>query len=185
MSKQKHDISEWVESYTSDMFSYAFHKLSDEELAREIVQDTFVTVAEKIQDFRGESTPKTWLFSILKYKIIEVYREKTKTPLPADNTMLSNFFDEYDSWLQNQKPMPRGNDDLHLLDDAEFQNVLKRCLEALPEKWSSSVKLKYLMNKKGAEICQELDISPTNFWQIMHRAKLNLRDCLEKNWFQN
>ncbi|MGM0565425.1 MAG: sigma-70 family RNA polymerase sigma factor [Bacteroidota bacterium] len=185
MSKQKQDISKWVESYTSAMFSYAFHRLYDEDLARDIVQDTFVTAAEKIKDFRGESTPKTWLFSILKYKIIEVYRKKAKTPLPADTSTLADFFDDSNSWSQNQRPMPWSNEDLHLLDDNDFKNVLKECLDALPAKWSSTVKLKYLMDKKGEEICQELDISPTNFWQIMHRAKLNLRDCLEKNWFQN
>lgn len=58
-------------------------------------------------------------------------------------------------------------------------------MDNLPEQWNACVKLKYLMQKKGEEICQELDITPTNFWQIMHRAKLNLRDCVETNWFNN
>jgi DNA-directed RNA polymerase specialized sigma24 family protein len=41
------------------------------------------------------------------------------------------------------------------------------------------------MNKNGDEICQELDITPTNFWQIVHRAKLQLRNCVKENWFEN
>jgi len=185
MSKPKHDISAWVERYMPELYGWARYKLSDEELAKDIVQDTFVTAAEKIQDFRGESTPKTWLFSILKYKIIEVYRKKAKTPLSADTKTLADFFDDHNSWLENQKPEPWSNAEPELLDDADFQAVLQKCLEALPEKWNASIKLKYLMSKKGEEICQELDITPTNFWQIMHRAKLNLRECIERNWFRN
>ena len=67
----------------------------------------------------------------------------------------------------------------------EFKEVLKRCLDSLPEKWNTCVKLKYLTQKSGEEICQELKITPSNFWQIVHRAKLQLRDCIENNWFKN
>ena len=70
-----------------------------------------------------------------------------------------------------------------MLDDDEFQIVLNKCLDALPEQWGICVKLKYLTDKRGEEICQELDITPSNFWQIVHRAKLRLRDCIEKNWY--
>jgi RNA polymerase sigma-70 factor (ECF subfamily) len=38
--------------------------------------------------------------------------------------------------------------------------------------------------KKGELICQELGITDTNFWQILHRAKLQLRKCIELNWFK-
>ena len=58
-------------------------------------------------------------------------------------------------------------------------------MDALPEKWSTSVKLKYLSGKKGELICKELGITPTNFWQTIHRAKLKLRDCIENNWLLN
>ncbi|PIY34118.1 MAG: RNA polymerase subunit sigma, partial [Bacteroidetes bacterium CG_4_10_14_3_um_filter_42_6] len=60
-----------------------------------------------------------------------------------------------------------------------------KCLDALPDRWSLSIKLKYLMEKESEEICQELGVSPTNFWQIMHRAKLQLRDCVENKWFKD
>jgi DNA-directed RNA polymerase specialized sigma24 family protein len=61
---------------------------------------------------------------------------------------------------------------------------LQLCMENLPALWFSAVQLKYLEGKKGELICQELQIAPTNFWQILHRAKLQLRKCLENNWFK-
>lgn len=70
------DLNELVEQYTDDLYSWAFHKVSDTEIAKDLVQDTFLTAAEKIGTFKGNSSPKTWLFAILKNKIIDHYRKK-------------------------------------------------------------------------------------------------------------
>ncbi len=177
------NLSELVETYTNELYSWAFYKVSDSELAKDLVQDTFLAAAEKIEAFKGESSIKTWLFSILNYKIIDVYRNKIKQPVAINGQVFSKFFDEDGSWQKLKRPKDWHQEEQNLLDDSEFQKVLKDCLDALPEKWSMCVKLKYLSGKKGEEICQELDIAPTNFWQIAHRAKVQLRDCVENNWY--
>jgi DNA-directed RNA polymerase specialized sigma24 family protein len=74
--------------------------------------------------------------------------------------------------------------DGHLLDNTEFIDVLTFCLNKLPDNWSSAIHLKYLEEKDGHKICQELGISSSNYWQILHRAKLQSRVCLEKNWIK-
>ncbi|NOQ23821.1 MAG: sigma-70 family RNA polymerase sigma factor [Bacteroidales bacterium] len=180
----KTDLVQWVDLYTNELYTWALHKVSDSELAKDLVQDTFLAASEKLSSFKGNSSPKTWLFSILNHKIIDYYRKKVKQATSLDHSD-SMFFDKNQGWLPEKQPKNWHEDDSNLLDDNEFQTVLKKCLEALPEKWNSCVKLKYLMNKNGDEICQELNITPSNFWQIVHRAKLQLRDCVETNWFQN
>ena len=184
MNTKTINLAEMVEMYTSELYSWAVHKVSDSELAKDLVQDTFLAAVEKIDTFRGDSSPKTWLISILNYKIIDVYRKKVNQPVSMDNQVFSKFFDKEGSWQEEKRPKDWHEDDLHLLDDTEFQKVLKKCLDALPETWNMCVKLKYLSEKSGEEICQELGIAPTNFWQIVHRAKLQLRDCVENNWFK-
>jgi RNA polymerase sigma factor (sigma-70 family) len=74
MKADKSIISLWVEKYTSDLYSRAFHNVSDSELARDLVQDTLLAATEKIESFKGESSPLTWLFTILNHKIIDHYR---------------------------------------------------------------------------------------------------------------
>ncbi len=179
------NLSKLVENYTNELYSWAFYKVSDPELAKDLVQDTFLAAAEKMEGFKGDSSLKTWLFSILNYKIIDVYRKRIKQPIAMDDLAFSKFFDDDGSWLKTKYPKDWHEEEQHLLDDTEFQKVLKKCLDALPEKWSMCVKLKYLSGKNGEEICQELNIAPTNFWQIAHRAKVRLRDCVENNWFKN
>ena len=175
-------LSQWVEQFAEPMFSWANHKVSDAQLAQDLVQDTFLAASEKFSTFEGKSSPKTWLFSILNFKIIDYYRAKVRQPVSMASLSTSTFFNNDGDWLLNKRPTSWNEDEGHLLDNEEFNLILKSCIDALPEKWAAGIKLKYLINKKGDEICQELGITPTNFWQIMHRAKLQLRDCVEKNW---
>jgi len=173
----------WVEDYTTDLYKWALHKVSSKELAQDLVQETFLSAAEKTATFKGKSSPKTWLFSILNHKIIDYYRRKVYQTVSFEDQTFSNFFNHNGSWQEQRKPSDwHIEDESNLLDNPEFQQVLKNCLDALPQKWSTSIKLKYLMEKNGEEICQELGLTPSNFWQIVHRAKVQLRDCVEKNW---
>ncbi|MDA3954290.1 MAG: sigma-70 family RNA polymerase sigma factor [Bacteroidales bacterium] len=183
--KIKPNLTEWVKSYTNDLYNWAFHKVSDIEFAKDLVQETFLAAAEKISSFKGDSSPKTWLFSILNHKIIDHYRKKVNQPSGTNPEKFSKFFNNNDGWKPEKQPKDWHEDDTNLLDDKEFQAVLKQCLDALPPQWNTCVKLKYLMSKNGEEICQELDITSSNYWQIVHRAKVQLRDCVETNWFQN
>lgn len=186
MQKKSSALSGWVEQYTDELISWAFYKVSNEELARDFVQDTFLAAAEKIDSFKGNSSPKTWLFSILNNKIIDHYRKKVNKTVPHENDSLARFFEPEGDWQESRKPKSwhTENED-HLLDNDEFQAVLQKCLEALPDKWNLCVKMKYLSEKRGEEICQELEISTSNYWQIIHRAKLQLRECVDQEWFNN
>ena len=181
---KKEELKHWIGQYTGELYNWAYHKVSDAELAKDLVQDTFVAALEKLDDFKGDSAPKTWLFAILNFKIIDVYRKKSKMPVAAEASNFADFFDGDGDWHKNRRPK-HWDEDSHLLDDDDFREVLKKCLELLPEKWKACVKMKYMLNKKGDEICQELEITDTNFWQIMHRSKLNLRECIDTNWFKN
>ena len=180
---QKIDLSEWVEKYTDELFSRAYHKVSDAELAKDLVQETFLAATKNLKTFKGNSSPKTWLFAILNNKITDYYRKKVSQTFRIDHQLFSNLFDEQGSWKKEKRPKDWHEDEKNLLDDSEFQQILKECMDQLPERWNNAVKLKYLLSKKGEEICQELGISHTNYWQIIHRAKLQLRECIENNWF--
>lgn len=175
-------LTQWVNDYTDEMYSWAYHKVSDAETAKDIVQDSFFAAAKTIDSFQGKSTPKTWLFSILNHKIIDHYRKKTKQVIRVDDGIINELFDSDGGWKSSKKQNDWEEDEINLLDDFNFIKILNLCLEALPEKWNICIQSKYLSNKKGNEICQDLNINPTNFWQIIHRAKLQLRNCIENNW---
>ncbi len=175
---------EWINNYTDELLSRAVYKLSDVENAKDIVQDTFLAAAKNIHSFKQKSNPKTWLFSILNNKISDFYRKKYREDKKI-NTDISSFFTETGDWKPDKQPQNWEQSGKNLLDNMAFIEILDYCLEHLPNKYNSVIKMKYYSEKTPEEICQELEISSTNMWQIMHRAKLKLRDCIENGWFKN
>lgn len=185
-------IEKWVNIYTDTMYSWALFKTSSKETAEDLVQETFLTAHQQLTKFRGESSPKTWLSAILNNKIKAHFRKKYQQidikldhdTATKDLDIFNQLFDDDDRWKDKEKPISWNADEDHLLDNREFNMVLTSCLGKLPDNWRYAVNLKYIEQKKGEIICQELNIAPTNFWQILHRAKLQLRKCLEINWFK-
>ena len=178
------NIIDWVKSYTDSMYSWALYKTSSKEAAEDIVQETFLAAYQSINTYEGKSNPKTWLFGILNNKINDHHRANFKKPFTNDHTIFEKLFDNNDKWNDDEKPKEWNEETGHLLDNLEFQKTLDSCMGNLPKNWFSAIQLKYIEEKKSKLICQELEITDTNFWQILHRAKLQLRKCLELNWFK-
>jgi RNA polymerase sigma-70 factor (TIGR02943 family) len=179
---------QWVEIYSDEMYSWAFHKTGIREVAEDIVQETFLGAFQSLKNFEGKSNVKTWLFGILNHKIMDYHRvrfRKSEAIASGKNNEsgIYSAFDESGNWNSGHRPEPWSQEDANLLDNPEFNAALEKCMAKLPESWGAAVQLKYLDERKGEEICQELGVSPTNFWQILHRAKVQLRKCLESGWF--
>ncbi|HET7115086.1 MAG TPA: sigma-70 family RNA polymerase sigma factor [Hanamia sp.] len=185
-------IKEWVEAYSDKMYSWCLYKTNSREIAEDLVQDTFMAAFQSIKKYEGKSNPKTWLFSILNNKIADHFRNLYRNPTvteskinqSSDASFFETWFDDNGSWLKEKRPHAWPEEDAHLLDNKIFVKVLQSCMGKLPPDCNAAVQLKYIEGKKGEIICQELKISPTNFWQLLHRARLQLRRCLEINWFK-
>lgn len=181
-------VGQWVNQFSDELFSWAFYKTSSKETAEDLVQETFLAAFNKFDSFQGKSQPKTWLFSILNNKVIDFYRLSAKTTKKTFSIteqsgyeLSDGLFTEDEKW-KNTALNPIWNQDEELLDNPDFNHVLQYCMENLPQKWKFAVTSKYLTDKKAEEICQELEITLSNYWQIVHRAKLLLKNCLEKKW---
>lgn len=191
MQEAKGNITDWVKLYTDDLVSWAAYKTKQQPLAEDLVQETFIAAFKNFDKFQKKSSPKTWLFSILKNKITDHYRSKYKQNLvnesdlliKDDTSILDRIFNSNGEWQNASKPSAWDYNEEELLDNDDFNNVLKKCLELLNEKSYLSIQYKYIDAKDGKLICKELGISPSNFWQILHRAKLQLRECIDHNWF--
>ncbi len=158
--------------------------MHQKELAEDLVQDTFLSAYQSYENYKGKSNVKTWLFTILKHKIADHFRSKYKSSTEVSSDLIDKFFNDNHRWKPEYKPTNWG-DEKELLDHPEFSKVLHNCFEKLPQKWSSTVQLKFLEDHESKNICAKLEITSSNFWQIIHRAKLQLRNCLQIKWFNN
>lgn len=186
-------LTEWVNQYTDSLYNWAFMKVDHAQTAEDLVQETFLAAHKAIDKFQNKSQPKTWLLSILKNKIADHYRKQYKMQLvneseiskEGSSDVLDKFFDAGGGWKKDMRPGEWESNETHLLDNYDFLEVLKGCMQGLNKNSFLALQYKFLDEKDSKLICQELEITPSNFWQILHRAKIQVRGCIDKNWFNN
>jgi RNA polymerase sigma-70 factor (ECF subfamily) len=129
------------------------------------------------------------LTAILKHKIIDFFRRNHKQKFfdDANFSEFDKFFkreDEWDGhWNQYHAPIKWHGSPADNLERSEFQSVLNNCLSKLPEREASVFTLREIEGLASKEICESLAISTSNFWVLIHRARMHLRKCIEINWF--
>ncbi|MCG9879467.1 MAG: sigma-70 family RNA polymerase sigma factor [Bacteroidia bacterium] len=180
---KQESLSSWIELYTGKLLHWACAKCKDDELAKDLVQDTFVVAFEKIESFKGKSEPLTWLFGILNNKINDHFKKTSRIGFDSlqAESLSDEIFLESGHWNKEQT-FTEWKEEAHLLDNPSFLKVYERCFENLPLQWRDALFQKYIFGINAKEICQVLNINDTNYWQIIHRAKLVMRNCLEKSW---
>lgn len=178
---------QWVDLYADDLYSYALKFISQEDIAQNLVQETFLAALKNQSGFAGKSSFKTWLISILKNKITDHlrirYKEIPASQLIDDDATIEGFFDSQSGHLAKEPKAWEFNPTV-LLENKEFWNAFNDCLSHLPEKTGQAFALREIETMGSQEICKVLGISSTNLWVLLHRARLQLRQCLEINWFK-
>lgn len=188
------DPSSWPHNHGDYLFNYAISRLFNEEKARDMVQETFLAALGSLKNFRMESSERTWLVSILKRKIIDHFRKASTRN--EDNEIYNSFeVSGWESpfrqeqpfkghWKPGSVPMDWDADKNFSIDSEEFSEIFRWCMSKLPEKWASTFTLKIIEECSNEEVCKEIGITTSNLWVILHRARLQLRECIEKKWFK-
>ncbi|QXV65970.1 sigma-70 family RNA polymerase sigma factor [Mucilaginibacter sp. 21P] len=180
------DPQNWVSAYADYLYRYAIIRVNDEDQVRDLVQETFLAGLQSQGNFAGKSSELTWLTAILKNKIYDVYRKNANGLKTAEiNNSIGeepDFFHEDGHWKKEHRPKAFGVDDFDPLANKELNRALQLCLQKLPALWFSVFTMKHMEDEATEMICKELRLTQANFWVIIHRAKLNLRACLQRNW---
>ncbi|MGB5377994.1 sigma-70 family RNA polymerase sigma factor [Muriicola sp.] len=182
MSVHKLQPDTWVDAYADYLFNYAVVRVSDEEIAKDLIQDTFIAGLNSAQNFKGQASERTWLISILKRKIIDHYRKINSKKGKAEVRIQYNADSEGD-WLEEQVADPASTTENDALENEELGLAIQACIDKLPENQRQVFTMKTLGGLSTEDICKELNINPSNLWVMIHRARTALVGCLNKNWF--
>lgn len=174
----------WIDNYSDMLYRFAVLRVTDKELAKDIVQDTFMSAWKGKDGYKGEASEKNWLFTICRNKVIDHYRKAANSlATHGINNYEDMFFDEKGMWNKSAVPAAWGVSYNDTIDTKDFYKVLNECKDNLKELQQAVFVLKYFDDFSSDKICKLLDITPSNYWVLMHRAKLQLRQCIEHNWF--
>ncbi len=178
--------SEDLQQHRSYLLRYAMLQLRDADLAEDVVQETLLAALEGRARYSGQSSLKTWLTGILKHKIVDVLRRKSREqPLTtgrdeSEADAADALFSEDGHW--RNFPSRWGNPEKSL-EDKRFWAAFEMCSQLMPARMARVFMMREVMELSTEEICKELSITQTNLWVMLHRARLSLRECLEIRWF--
>lgn len=178
------DPEQWMSLYGHSLFRYAVRQVRATEPAEDLVQETLVAALRYRNTFRGESSERTWLFAILKHKLLDYQKLRRREMQLLDECEDDGAdvpFDGKEQWKAlavRWDAQPEA-----LLEQQEFLQVFYACVSCLPQKMRRAFQLRELEQQSTEAVCRELRISPSNLWVILHRARHRLWICLTRHWF--
>lgn len=175
----------WVRQYSDILYNYAINHGLNEDGAKDMVQETFLSAWKGMDNYRGEASVKNWLFVILKSKISDLFRKTSnKMAVLAMHQEFNDnaYFDEEGHWKEGAYPKEWHVNLSDALEAKDFYKVFHICKNKLKEVQSAVFIMKYVDELESEEICKDLGITSSNYWVLLHRAKVQLRACLQKNW---
>jgi RNA polymerase sigma-70 factor (ECF subfamily) len=91
---------EWYDRHSGPLFAYLFRLLGDAHLAEDVLSETMLTVWTDARRYRGDSSPRTWLYAIGRNKATDRLRQRAAWPLEVlDGHRVEEATDQVDTRL--------------------------------------------------------------------------------------
>lgn len=184
--------SVYIEELRVHMLRFAKYQIRDSQLAEDAVQEAMFSAYQNIDCFAQQAAFKTWVFSILKNKIIDLLRKEKRYTLASQledglnlcgEALIEHLFEESGHWQKYQRPKKWDQPD-YLVENEHFWRVFEACLDSLPKKCGRLFMMREFLEMDTLEICHNEGVSVSSLHVTLYRARLRLRECLENNWFQ-
>lgn len=173
-----------------DLLRFARLQLRDDASAEDVVQEAMLGALTGVAQFSGRSAMKTWVFGILRNKIVDVIRQRSRSvnlsALCAEEDDMDHhfatLFQANAHWHPENRPSDWGNPE-SAFRQQQFWAIFEACLDHLPANTARVFMMREFLEFDTTEICDTLQISTSNCHVILHRARNGLRQCLSKSWF--
>lgn len=179
-----------ISGFRHDLLRFAVLQLRDHALAEDVVQDAMVAALEGRSGFSGQSSLKTWVFAILRHKIIDQLRRRGReisfAELATEGEELDDVIDALfaanDRWTPVARPgtWESPEESLH---QQQFWLVFRACLDHLPENTARLFMMREFLDLEVEEIGARTGLTANNCYVVLYRARMKLRLCLEREWF--
>ena len=175
--------SDWVDAHADYLFNFAIGQVRDTNVAEDLVQETFLAAVKARETFSGQSSERTWLVGILRHKICDHLRKTCRERAVRHDPTPSNDAEAWEEtvlWMhdvaaESQLPSRR-------IELAEFRHNLELALGKLPPRIAQVFQLYEIEERPNQEVCAQMNISESNLWVMLHRARKQLREQLRGWW---
>lgn len=161
--------AELFQRFAGEMYGFSLRMLGDAGAAEDVLQEAMLAVLRSAGRYDGRVALRSWAFSILRNKIVDVHRKRGRqVHVSSDDPEAASFLSDgqwsslrFQPWEESQ----------------EVLEVVESCMEQLPHNQHEALVLRALEGLSSAEAAEILDVSETNLRQILHRARAAVRKC--------
>jgi RNA polymerase sigma-70 factor (ECF subfamily) len=180
-----HELTTGLPQLRQRLLRQARLVMHDAAQAEDLVQDTLLAVVEGHAGRRGDAALATWAIAILKHKIADWYRapaRRVMVQLGDDDEALADRVDGmFDADGHHAQPVPAWQQPEGQLARRQVMQSLARCMKALPAQTGRVFMMREWLGFEADEICQRLGLSADNTRQLLHRARMGLRGCMQSH----
>lgn len=177
------DPARWVDRHGDVLYRYAVSRLRDPDSAEEVVQETMVAALRARDQYSGKGSEGAWLLGICRRKVVDHVRRRSRPDTGGGGDLGHDpseaMFDAKGNWRFDPRVV-KGRPE-HALEQEEFWEAFRGCLEALSARQADAFTLREVDELTSDAICKELEISASNLWVLLHRARLNLTRCMKSH----
>lgn len=178
----------FLQDLRQQMIKFAFLQLSSLPQAEDVVQEALTSAFQNLDSFKWRAAFKTWVFAILKNKIIDVVRQKSRLVAMSElfkdeesELSVDELFDASGHWHKYEAPQAWQSPE-EMMEQSDFWIIFEACLDHLPAKYAQVFMMREVVELSSNEICSKLELSISNFNVLMYRSRTRLRECLENKW---
>jgi RNA polymerase sigma-70 factor (ECF subfamily) len=175
---------DWVDVHADYLFNFAIGQVRDVNVAEDLVQETFLAAVRSRSSFSGQSSERTWLVGILRHKICDhlrrTCRERAVRAEPSPQREDVEGWDQTVLWLHDAAA--ECHSAARRMELREFREALELALGKLPPRLAQVFQMYEIEEQPNRVVCSRLNISESNLWVMLHRARKQLREELAGWW---
>ena len=168
------------------LLRHARFAIPDQGTAEDLVQDTLIVVIEQHVKRRGDASLLTWSMAVLKNKVADWYRSpsrKRMVQMSDDDDKLNAGIDAlYDGDGAYAEQVPAWQQPENRSEQRQMMATLDRCVSTLPRQTGRVFMMREWLGFETQEICERLGVSAENCRTMLHRARMALRTCMQRDW---
>lgn len=163
-STQSHpSFAELMADHQPRLSGYIRSLVVDEHAAKDVLQETNVTLLKKSDDFEPGTNFLAWAFRVAFFEVLKWRRGKGRSRLQFSTELIESIGERV------EEVAPAYEDRL---------SALQSCLKELPERQKEAVERRYLRSQSVTEIASDLGFKPNAASQLLFRARANLLKCI-------
>jgi RNA polymerase sigma-70 factor (ECF subfamily) len=166
-----------VQRYGGRMLATARRFLNNECDAEDAVQEAFASALRAFDKFNGDALLSTWLHRIVVNAALVQLRSKRRRGEQPIETLLPRF-DKDGEWIDEQATWTNAAETV--LESRDSREMVRRCIERLPEKYRSVLLLRDIEELDTGEAARSLSVSANTVKVRLHRARQALKTLIER-----